>query len=157
AGFNPRMPQVRKLRRELADRACPDNPLLVLSLDHHVALLNSKAIERVGLRGLQFPEESGDVDADASGEPTGLVRETPVFLVMNRVWESLPEQVRRAATAQFMNAATRFGVTTAGLTLASPVDVKDAEALLKDGDLSVRTVLQPLGLNQDASRALAAY
>src|SRR5882672_8077782 len=68
AGFNPRMSQVRKLKRDLADRACPDNPLLVLSLDHHVALLNGKAIERVGLKGLQFPEGSGDVDLDPSGE-----------------------------------------------------------------------------------------
>ena len=157
AGFNPRMPQVRKLRRELTDRACPDNPLLVLSLDHHVALLNGKAIERVGLKGLQFPDGSGDVDRDASGEPTGLVREAPVFLVMNKVWESLPDTVRRAATAQFVNAATRFGLTTAGFSLALPVDAQDAEALLKEGDLSLRAVLQPLGLNQEASRALGAY
>jgi len=157
AGFNPRMSQVRKLKRDLADRACPDNPLLVLSLDHHVALLNGKAIERVGLKGLQFPEGSGDVDLDPSGEPTGLVREAPVFLVMNKVWESLPDSVRRAATAQFINAATRFGLTTAGFSLASPVDAQDAEALLKEGDLSLRAVLQPLAVNQEASRALDAY
>ncbi|HYV86265.1 MAG TPA: amidohydrolase family protein [Patescibacteria group bacterium] len=157
AGFNPRMPQVRKLKRDLADRACPDNPLLVLSLDHHVALLNGKAIERLGLKGLQFPDGSGDVDLDATGEPTGLVREAPVFLVMNKVWESLPDAVRRAATAQFVNAATRFGLTTAGFTLASPVDAQDAEALLKEGDLSLRAVLQPLSVNLEASRALGAY
>jgi len=157
AGFNPRMALSRKLKRDFADRIAPDNPLLILSLDHHVALLNAKGIAAVGLKDLKFPEESGEVERDASGEPTGFLREAPVFLVMNAIWERLPDQARRDATAAFNAAAGRFGLTTAGIPLAGPADAAAAEALLKQGDLSVRTVLQPFALNRGASQALEAY
>jgi predicted amidohydrolase YtcJ len=156
AGFNPRIALSRKLRRDVADRAAPDNPILILSLDHHTALLNGKAIDALGLKTMAVPEGSGEIEKD-SGEPTGMLREAPVFLVMNRVWDLLPEQVRREATQAFITSANRFGLTTAGVPMASPSDAAAGEALLKSGDLSVRTVLQPFGLNADASAALAAY
>jgi predicted amidohydrolase YtcJ len=156
AGFNPRLALSRKLRREVADRAAPDNPILILSLDHHVALLNGKAIDAIGLKTMASPDGSGEIEKD-NGEPTGLLREAPVVLAMNKVWDLLPEGTRRDATQAFVTAANRFGLTTAGVPMASSSDVTAGEALLKSGDLSVRTVLQPFGLNTEAAIALAAY
>jgi predicted amidohydrolase YtcJ len=156
AGFNPRIALSRKLRRDVADRAAPDNPILILSLDHHIALVNGKAIDALGLKTMAYADGSGEIEKD-NGEPTGLLREGPVFLVMNKVWDLLPEQVRREATQAFITSANRFGLTTAGVPMASASDIAADEALLKSGDLSVRTVLQPFGLNTDASATLAAY
>jgi predicted amidohydrolase YtcJ len=156
AGFNPRLALSRQLRRDVADRAAPDNPILILSLDHHIALLNGRAIDALGLKTMACPEGSGEIEKD-NGEPTGMLREAPVFLVMNKVWELLPEQVRREATQAFITSANRFGLTTAGMPMAVPSDLAAAEALLKSGDLSVRTVLQPFGLNTEATAALASY
>ncbi len=157
AGFNPKLAAARKFDRALGDRVAPDNPLLLLSLDHHVALLNSRAIEKLALKTLPFPPGSGEVALDVQGQPSGLVRETPVFVVMNRVWELLPEGVRQEATARFFETASRFGITSVGEPLATPADLKTAETLLAKGDMPVRLVAGPFGPNEDARRALQAY
>src|SRR5262249_50726514 len=129
----------------------------MLSLDHHVALLNSLAIERLDLKTLSYAEGSGQVERNSKGEPTGILRELPVFLAMNRVWSQIPYETRRQATASFVDAASRFGITTVGSLLAVPADLEVAEDLLKNDELPIRIVVEALGPNVEARQALESY
>ena len=157
SGFDPRAATSKKFDRAFADRAAPDNPLVLMSLDHHAVLLNSRASDLVGLKDMDYPRGSGEVGLDAQRRPTGLVRETPAFLVMNRVWGLLPETARRAATVRFFETASRFGITTVGSTLAVPADLLMDEGLLKLGEMPVRVVAGAFGPNEEARRALEDY
>ncbi len=157
AGFDPKMSASRKFDRDWADQMIADNPLLLLSLDHHVALLNSRAIELVGLQGVAVPEGSGEIVRDARGRPSGLVREVPVFLVLNRIWALLPEEVRRDATVRFLDAAGRFGITTIGDPLMVPADLALDESLLRDKALPVRIVAGTLREDAASNAAFDDY
>jgi len=157
AGFDARMDGSKSFTREWADQIAPAHPLLMLSLDHHLALLNSQAIEKLALKTLEFPEGSGQIERDAKGEPTGVLREMPVFLAMNRLWGQISPELRRQATASFMDAAGRFGITTVATPLALAADLQTAEDLLKDGELPIRVVAQALGANEEARAALESY
>src|SRR5262245_33126448 len=90
AGFDPRLDGTRRFTKEWADEMVPNQPFLMLSLDHHIALANTQAIEKLSLKTLAYPEGSGQVDKDPKGEPTGVLREVPVFLAMNGVWNQVP-------------------------------------------------------------------
>src|SRR5262249_29368599 len=113
--------------------------------------------DKLSLKTLEYPEGSGQVDKDAKGEPTGVQRELPVFLAMNRVWSQVPPELRRQAMASFLDAASRFGITTVGTPLAVGADLETAEALLKDHELPIRVVAQALGPNAEARQALDSY
>lgn len=150
AGFNPKLSVTRGFDRTLADRIAPDNPLLMLSLDHRVALVNGRAIEAGALKGL-------DARLDSQGAPTGLVRESAVLLLMNRVWGLQSENVRRDATQRFQETAARFGITTVGSPMMVPEDLKTAETLISEGRMPVRLVASALGANEIAHAAFTEY
>ena len=55
------------------DEAAPDNPVLLTRL-FGMVVVNSKVLELAGI-GHGFVPETGRVDLDSSGEPTGILRE----------------------------------------------------------------------------------
>jgi predicted amidohydrolase YtcJ len=157
AGFDPRLAGTRHFNKELGDKLIPRNPLLMLSLDHHVAILNTLAIDALALKTMEFLPAEGEAEKDSQGQPTGVLREVPVFLAMNKVWGQLPAETRRQATVSFLDAAARFGITTVGTPLATLADLETAESLLKDREMQVRVVAEALGPNKEARNALDAY
>lgn len=91
-------PERRYLTREDLDRASADHPVVALRRDRHMAALNSKALAAVGdLAGLR------GVERDASGRPTGILKEDALEAVEGRyepteaaIQAGLPVMVRRA-------------------------------------------------------------
>lgn len=71
--------------RHTLDRAVKDRPLVVHGDDHHTLWVNSKALEVAGLLTGNVPNlDSGSVDLDADGIPSGILREWPAMsLVMD--------------------------------------------------------------------------
>ena len=150
AGFNPKLAISRGFDRTLADRIAPDNPLLMLSLDHRVAVVNGMAIDLGLLKGL-------DAKNDAQGAPTGLLREGSVLLLLNKVWALQPETARRDAMQRFEETAVRFGITTVGSPMMVPADLLTAESLISEGRMPVRLVAGALAANTDARAAFDDY
>ncbi|HHY76856.1 MAG TPA: amidohydrolase [Firmicutes bacterium] len=120
------------------DEAAPENPVCLSRL-FGMVVVNSKALELAGI-GHGFVPEMGRVDLDASGEPTGILR------------EGASGYVRRAMTS--VRAATSARPPGAG---RSVVDTEDTERrivlalkeLLKYG---VTSVLDP-GVAGETMRA----
>ncbi len=71
----------------LIDPVTPDNPVLVYDLDGKTALANSLALAKGGLNRLSRTRSEGDVERDANGEPTGILRGAAI----NRVGSAIPQ------------------------------------------------------------------
>jgi len=71
--------------RTTLDRAVKDKPVVLHGDDHHTLWVNSKALEVAGLLSGRLPLlESGSIDVDDKGIPTGILRDWPAMsLVMN--------------------------------------------------------------------------
>ncbi len=80
-------------------RAAPDHPVLLTRVDGHAALANRRAMDEVGLDRATRDPEGGKLIRDTSGEPTGVLIDTAVGLVADRVPEATPAQIRRALEA----------------------------------------------------------
>lgn len=82
------------------DAAAGSVPCIIKSFDHHAGVAGSAALAAAGLRaGMRVPP-NGEVIADASGNPTGLVVEQAMWTA----WQSAPAPTP-AQNVQFIRAA----------------------------------------------------
>ena len=106
--------------RQMIDATTPDNPVFVARLDGHMALANSVALKLAGITRDSRDPVGGTIVRDASGEPTGLLKDA----AMNAVSAVIPPRTldeRVAAAREGLREAARFGVT-------SFCDMSDSEA-----------------------------
>jgi predicted amidohydrolase YtcJ len=82
--------------RQLIDPVTPDNPVLVNRLDGHMSLANSLALKLAGISRTTRDPEGGAVVRDASGEPTGVLKDAAAGLV-DRIIPPRSEEQRRKA------------------------------------------------------------
>src|SRR6476619_2974241 len=76
------------------DRVSPDNPVVLTHASGHASFANGKAMEMSGLTRKTPNPEGGEVLKDASGEPTGLLREKASDLITEPAL-SAPDQLAR--------------------------------------------------------------
>jgi predicted amidohydrolase YtcJ len=124
------MPAGHALTRDHLDPAFPDNPVLVLHVSGHGAVLNTAAMVRYGLSA-STPTPPGGVIMRRPGslEPTGLVMETAWLPIHAQMPVPTPEQqMANLIDVQGMYAAA--GVTTAqdGAATASEIAALDRGA-----------------------------
>src|SRR4029450_1825791 len=77
------------------DKVSPNNPVLLVHASGHAAFANAKAM---GLSGIRRPTESpagGEILRDATGDATGLLRETAQRLIRRGNGEPAPTAARR--------------------------------------------------------------
>jgi predicted amidohydrolase YtcJ len=101
--------QVLPTRQQL-DAVAPDNPV-VLRESAHVQILNSKALQVLGIDKNTQPPRGGNIYHDPNtGEPTGKIQEMP------GVWQSqIPPpsyDTRKQSVKEVMENFTRMGVTS---------------------------------------------
>ncbi len=65
----------RRLGSDLVDEAVGGLPALLFFFDFHTALASSEALRRAGITGPRRFEDSSEIVVDASGRPTGELRE----------------------------------------------------------------------------------
>jgi predicted amidohydrolase YtcJ len=97
--------------RQLIDPVTPDHPVFVQRLDGHMALANGLALKLAGIDHETADPEGGTVVRDASGNPTGILKDNAQELVSRVVPEASREMNLRAARAALTEAARR-GVTS---------------------------------------------
>jgi len=98
--------------RQWIDSVTPDNPVWVSRLDGHMAVANSAALAAAHVTKATRDVEGGLIVRDASGEPTGLLKDNAQSLVD----DSMPDPPAEVADRDF-DAAMHFlaerGVTSA--------------------------------------------
>ena len=93
--FGPHGPAAAEL-----DRVLPQQPAFLPSSDHHNAWVNSEALRICGIDEHTADPPDGWIERDASGRPTGTLREAAMALVGDRVSTSSAEYYEGLLEAQ---------------------------------------------------------
>jgi len=124
-------------RKEILDRAVPDRPAFFYAADGHSAWVNSRALALAGLNRDTMDPPGGRIERDATGEPSGTLREAAIELVASRLPKYSVEE-RIGAIRRALGEANRLGITS--ITDAD-VDTDYLEAywdLDRKGELTAR-------------------
>jgi predicted amidohydrolase YtcJ len=122
--------------RQMIDTATPDNPVWVNRLDGHMALANTLALKLAGITKETQDPAGGVIVHDASGEPTGILKDGAESLVDKVVPEKTFEEKHIAAKAASEYAA-RVGVTSV-TDMSADGDVALYQSMLQRGELKNR-------------------
>ncbi|MBA3769124.1 MAG: amidohydrolase family protein, partial [Blastocatellia bacterium] len=95
----------------LIDAATPDHPVLINRLDGHMSLANSAAMRLAGIDKNVKDVAGGEIVRDASGNPTGIFKDSAAFYIEKVIPAPTFEQQLEAAQAATEHAAS-LGVTS---------------------------------------------
>lgn len=112
-GYDPTaLKEKRDVTRDDLDASFPDNPVMILHVSSHGAVLNSAALRAAGIDATT-PTPPGGLIARKPGsqEPAGLLMETAFFPVLGKLPEP-PETARMIALAKAQKEYARNGYTT---------------------------------------------
>jgi predicted amidohydrolase YtcJ len=131
--FNP--PELP--RREWIDAVTPDNPVCVSRIDLHTSLANTVALRLAGITRHTPSPPGGEIVKDpATGEPTGILKDTASELVLAKVPQPAFAEKIEAAEASLRHAAER-GVTSVN-DMADPSSFEVYQELDRRGKLTAR-------------------
>ena len=119
------MPAGKTLNRDDLDKDFPDNPVMVIHISLHGAVLNSAALKKFGYSDKTVTPAGGViVRKPGTNEPYGLIMETAFLPVFSNLPKPTPEQqLQQLKDGQMIYAAA--GVTTAqeGATHKADLDI----------------------------------
>jgi predicted amidohydrolase YtcJ len=94
------------------DETSPNHPAVLRHTSGHVLTCNSRALAVAGVTASTDAPFGGEIDRDAGGEPTGLMKEAAMELIEKAI--PLPTvEISADAIARAMRAMARFGITSA--------------------------------------------
>jgi len=93
------------------DAAVGGRPAYMRRKDGHSAWVSTEALRRAGIDRATVDPPGGSIDRDASGEPTGIVRETAMQLVFRVIPRPNDADLDRAM-AQVLNDLAHLGLTS---------------------------------------------
>ena len=73
------------VHRSLLDKVAPDNPVALIDISVHAVWVNSLALKLAGITAATPDPPGGIIERDASGEPTGVLRESARALIQSVV------------------------------------------------------------------------
>ena len=79
------------------DSVTDDHPAIFNRVDGHIAIANSAALKAAGVTAQSPDPHGGKIDRDDKGEPTGILRETAMGLVGEKIPPPSSAQRRKAA------------------------------------------------------------
>jgi hypothetical protein len=145
-------------------RAAPQNPVLLTHASGHAAFANAKAMELAGITRNTRNPPGGEILRDASGEPTGMLRETAQGLVRQAQSNSrdrLSAGDREAEELRAVELATKEclskGVTSFQDAGSSFETIDLLKRLARDGKLGMRLWVMIRVRNEGLARKLSDY
>ncbi|MFE3855210.1 amidohydrolase [Streptomyces griseorubiginosus] len=123
-GFDPWLAPDGRFDARWLDAAVPDRPVVLRTMDHHTAWVNSETLRRAGYTaGTPDPVGGEILRRDGSAEPLGTLRE---FGVLGPVLALIPPATHEAQVAALREAAARFAA--AGVTWVQDAWVEPHQA-----------------------------
>ena len=115
-----------------------ERPVLVVALDGHIAVANSRALALAGVAAGTEDPPGGVIPRDGEGEPTGILLDAAIALVEERM-PAATAAGNAAALRKAHEALVRAGVTSYMDASAFAPELAAAAALSDQGGLLVRT------------------
>jgi len=119
------------------DPVTPDTPVAVIRYDLHMLLLNSLALKLAGIDRNTPDVPGGVIERDATGEPTGIIKDAAKDLVLRAIGDPTPEQID-AATRQGIQLALSKGVTQVHPTELETISFDSTRRLHEKGETGIR-------------------
>lgn len=142
--------------RQDLDKVTGDHPAFLDRIDGHIALANTAALKAAGITGATKSPQGGAIDLDASGEPTGIIRDTAQGLMEKVIPPPTPEE-RRQALELAITDAVKHGVTSVQ-DFSTWDDFLVYEQMEKEGKLDVRiSEWLPFNLPLDRLKQMRAH
>jgi len=142
--------------REQLDAAVPDRPAIMRCFDGHSIWANSKALEAARITKATRDPPNGTIVRDPSGEPSGLLKESPAMALVNGAAPKPTRAEQRRALTAAIAEALRFGVTSVTDAAGTPEDFEVYDDLRRAGGLSARVyyslLVAPAFTDADADR-----
>ncbi len=114
--------------KEWIDAGTGDTPVFVMRLDGHMGLANSAALELAGITAATETPAGGEIVRDASGEPTGILKDNAMNLVLAAIpAPSEAEMLERFDAAQ--SHALSLGLTQVHAVTANPNELGQLDDL----------------------------
>ncbi len=142
--------------------ASPSNPVLLSHASGHAAFVNAAALVRGGVGRDTKPPAGGDILKDASGEPTGLLRETAEDLVDAALKADLAKRTPAEVTADLdrridlaVEECLRKGVTTLHDAGVSFDVVERYRQRAEAGTLGIRVYAMLSASNEELEKSAA--
>ena len=137
-GWDHTLWSVQKLpTRQDLDAVTGDHPAFFERVDGHIAVANSAALRAAGITRNTPDPPGGKIDRDATGEPTGILREdSAMALVTSKEPKATPAQHLRAMQMALQDAA-QWGITSAQ-DFSDWDDFLVSEELENEGKLTLR-------------------
>jgi hypothetical protein len=126
-------------RKEVLDRLIPDRPAFFWAADGHSAWVNSRALAAAGVTRETRDPVGGRIERDASGEPSGTLRETATDLVDSILPPYTIEQTV-AAARRALAEANKFGITVVSEARAEPDYLQAYAVLDRKAELTAEVV-----------------
>ena len=93
------------------DAVAPNNPVFLVRVDGHTGWVNSAALKLAGIDNNTKNPEGGEIERDAAGEATGILKETAQGLVNRLIPPPTKEQETRGLILA-LDMARKFGITS---------------------------------------------
>ncbi|HJQ32135.1 MAG TPA: amidohydrolase [Pyrinomonadaceae bacterium] len=119
------------------DEVAPHNPVILQRVDGHVSWANTLALQKGGVTRETRDPQGGEILRGASGEPTGILKETAAGLVTRAVPEPTREE-KLEAIARALAEARRYGITSVQDSISGYDTLALYRELLAQDKLTVR-------------------
>jgi predicted amidohydrolase YtcJ len=123
--------------RKALDKVAPDNPVAFTDISLHGLWVNSKALQIAGITAKTPNPPGGIIEHDASGEPSGVLRESAGGLVRQHIPAYTPDQNVQALSWS-MQRMLSFGITSFTDALVDDAGLRAYAALADRGSLKQR-------------------
>jgi predicted amidohydrolase YtcJ len=142
----------RYITRQDLDRASPNNPVYLKHVSGHMGAANSAALKLANITKATHDPGGGVIERDASGEPTGILKDTAMGLIAGLLPGDPPDINVRAAQFIFEKAA-EVGLTTIHDIFISSDEMRGYQEARRRGWLKIRVQMSPrIGSIADAEK-----
>jgi predicted amidohydrolase YtcJ len=146
--------------KHLLDRAVPDRPAFMDCYDGHTGWANTKALEAAGITRDTPDPPGGVIVRDASGEPTGALKEKATEVVESKAPQP-SEDEKLDALREACRRYAAMGMTSGQDAWSDPEEFGLYDRLLEDGPMSARMrlamMMDPRLSARDWEDRLAGY
>lgn len=142
-GLDPTIIADRNISAADIDRVVADRPVFIRLFDAHSGVVNTRAMELVGLTGKETFHSSAEIEVSDDGQPTGFLKEWEAMQLVIEVIPPLPFDARLEFLLDVLNTMADEGLT-GGQVLDRTEDMFDlVKAAEEQGDLPIRLTFSP--------------
>lgn len=152
--FGPAVLDDPEATRVVLDKLAPDHLVALWDWTGHASLLNTPALQKLGIREDEPNPEGGMyVRSQSDGKLTGMVFEFAQFRLVRHFSELASEQEAVQQLHEFFDGAARWGITTVQ-NMSNPVSAERCVALFQKAPPPIRVRVMWFGLTGEHGRLI---